>query len=133
MRKILYVAILASLLFAPVNRVDVGKLLPIRAVAVYVSNDQIVLETDAGNKGQGKTLDESIDRLKQNASAIIYLDTVELLLVSHGAKKWLPELERCFKPSVKVCFCEAQGDVEEAAKYADVHGEITKMRPWRTK
>lgn len=133
MKKVLYAAILIALLFAPVNRVEAGKLLPVRAVAVYTSDGQIVLETDAEYKGQGQNLEEAMNQLIINTPAIVYLDTAEYLLVSKDAEKWIPQLERYFKPSVKVCVCDAEGNVADAAEYVDVHREITKLRRWRTK
>lgn len=133
MRKVVYVAILIALLFAPVNRVEVGKLLPVRAVAVYTSNGLVALETDTGYKGQGKNLEEAMNQLRINTPAIVYLDTAEYLLVSKDAKEWIPQLSRFLRPSVKVCILNAEGNVAEATEYVDVHGVGTKLRQWRTK
>jgi len=133
LRKILYAAILVTLIFAPVNRQEVRKLLPIRAVAVYRSQGQITLETDTEHKGQGKSVEAAIMELKKNTPAVVYLDTAEFLLVSKDAEEVIPQLANYFKPRVKVCICDAEGDVETAAEYADVHGTITELRHWRTK
>ena len=54
MRKLLYGVILIALWFAPLERMDIAQLLPIQAVAMYVEDSQIVLETDTGNIGRGE-------------------------------------------------------------------------------
>ena len=85
MRKILYVAILAALFFAPLERADVAKLLPIQAVAVYADNGQVVLETDAKAQGRGDSAEQALENMKATTSAVVYLDTAEYLLVSEDA------------------------------------------------
>ena len=133
MRKILYAAILVALIFAPVKRLEVRKLLPIRAVAVYRSQGQITLETDTEHKGDGESVEAAILELKKNTPAVVYLDTAEYLLVSKDAEAVIPQLCNYFKPRVKVCICEAEGDVKTFAEYVDVHGATTELRQWGTK
>ena len=75
MRRILYGVILLAAFFAPVERLDVAKLLPVEAVAIYLEEGQVVLETDSEDRGRGDTVQAALENLKQNATKIIYLDT----------------------------------------------------------
>ena len=131
MRKILYVVILSALFFAPLERMDVAKLLPIQAVAVYMEDGAVILETDTENKGRGDNVENALENLKEITPAVVYLDTAEFLLVSENAVSYLNELRDFLKPSVKVCVCEAVGQVKDAAKYLDVHGNLPKLRDWK--
>lgn len=130
MRRILYIVIVGMLFFAPLERADVAKLLPIQAVAVYVEDGAVVLETDTQNTGRGDSVAGAFEDLKKTTPAVVYLDTAEFLLVSENAASYVEELKNYLKPSVKVCVCDAAGQVKDAAKYLDVHGNLPKLRDW---
>ncbi len=131
MRRLLYVIILSLLLFAPLERLDVAKLLPIRAVAVYMEDGAVVLETDTENLGRGETAGKALEKLKNETPAVVYLDTAEYLLVTEDAVAQVQELRKYLKPSVKVCVCDAAGRVKDAAEYLEIHGNLTKLRDFR--
>lgn len=133
MRKVIYALLLGALFLAPVERLDVAKLLPIRAVALYMQGERVVLETDTAHLGSGVDALHALDSLKKNTPAVIYLDTAEYLLVSEAAQSYAEQLRGILKPTVKVCVCDAAGKVQEAAKYLDVHGTVTELRRWGTK
>lgn len=133
MRKVIYALLLSALFLAPVERLDVAKLLPIRAVALYMQGERVVLETDTAHLGSGVDALHALDSLKKNTPAVIYLDTAEYLLVSEAAQSYAEQLRGILKPTVKVCVCDAAGKVQEAAKYLDVHGTVTELRRWGTK
>ena len=127
MRILLYVLILAALFFAPVERLDVAKLEPVQAVAVYKENGLVVLETDTEDKGRGKTAEEALENMTQNTPSVIYLDTAEYLLVAEEAKGDAEALRQYLRPSVKVADYFG-GSVKEAAKYVAVHGNAEKLQ-----
>lgn len=131
MRRVLYVLLLAPLLFVPLERVDVAKLLPIEAVAVYIQENLVVLETDTEHTGAGDTVQQALASLKKNTPAVVYLDTAEYLLVSDDAIAKVDELRQYLKPSVKVCICDAKERVKDAAEYLSVHGKLPKLREWK--
>lgn len=130
MRKILYGIIIALLFLAPVEGADVAKLLPIEAVAVYVDEGMVVLETDTEDVGRGLTAKEALEDLKKTTSAIVYLDTAKYLLLSGEALREVSELRNWLKPSVRVCVCDAAGKVKASVKYLDVHGNLPKLGDW---
>ena len=130
MRGLLYGLILTALLFAPVERLDVAKLEPVQAVAIYKEDGMVILETDTEDKGRGKTAIEALQDMKKNTASVIYLDTAEYLLVSEEANGDTEALRSFLKPSVKVS-AYIGGSVGEAAKYADVHGDSVKLKHWK--
>ena len=123
--KILYAVILALLFLAPLERLDVAKLLPVEAVAIYLEEGEVVLETDSEDQGRGDTVQAALENLKQNATKIIYLDTARYLLVAENAQAQAQELLQYLKPSVQQGIY-AGGDVKEEAKYLDAHSESAK-------
>lgn len=125
MKFILYALIIALSFFAPVTRLDIAKLSPVEAVAVYKEYGQVVLKTDEENEGRGKNVHLALADLKKKASVIIYLDTARYLLVGEGAAAEAAALQAYLKESVLVGNY-AGGDVKEEAKYLDVHTDSAK-------
>lgn len=120
MRKILYIIIIAAVLFAPVDRLDIAKLLPVEAVAVYRENDTVVLKTDTDNTGRGKTVWEALKNLKDNAVSMIYLDTADYLLIGKDAQDLAAQLQPILRRSIQTgSYCG--GDIKTEAKYLDTH------------
>ena len=132
MRRLLYALLLVSLLFVPLNRVNVANLLPVEAVAIYVDGERVVLETDTEHTGGGKTVEEALVNLKENTPLVVYLDTAEYLLVSPDATERVESLRPHLKPSVKVCVCQAAGKVKNAVEYLQVHGDLPPLKNWKT-
>ena len=130
MRILLYIVILAMLFLAPLERVDVAKLLPIEAVAVYTEAGAVVLETDSGDKGRGADAHQALQDLINTTPAVVYLDTAEFLLVSEAAVAEVESLRAYLKSSVKVCVCEAAEHVTDAVDYLEVHGNLPRLRDW---
>ena len=125
MRCILYCIILLLAFFAPVDRLDVAKLLPVEAVAIYLEDEMVVLETDTEDQGRGDTVHSALEDLKEKATKIIYLDTARYLLVAEDAEAQAQELLQYLKPSVRKGVY-AGGSVKEEAKYLDAHSESAK-------
>jgi len=130
MRKLIYALIIAALCLAPLKRADIAKLRPVQAFAMYMEDNNVVLETDTGDLGKGESVLRALENLKEKTAAVVYLDTAEFLLVAENAVSEMGELAQHIKHSVKVCVCEAAGRVKEAAQYLDVHGNLPKLRDW---
>ena len=130
MRKLIYALIIAALCLAPLRRVDIAKLRPVQAFAMYLEENDVVLETDTGDLGKGENVLRALEDLKEKTAAVVYLDTADFLLVAENAVSRVGELAQHIKQSVKVCVCEAAGRVKEAAQYLEVHGNLPKLRDW---
>lgn len=130
MRIVLYILILALLFFVPLERTDVAKLRPIEAVAIYNEGSLLVLETNTEDVGRGEDAESALQNLIENTPAVVYLDTAEYLFVSEGAIAEVDALGAYLKPSVKVCVCEVSGHVQDAVKFAEVHGNWVQLKDW---
>ena len=130
MRWIVYLALIAGTMLAPVERADVAKLQPVETVAVYLKGDAVVLETDTGDKGQGSTAEEALADLKERACSVIYLDTAEYLLVARDAVSQADSLRPYLKSGVKVAPYSG-GDIQDETAYWEVHGELPKLGSWK--
>ena len=120
MRTALYIFIIILTLVVPVQRLDVAKLQPVEAVAIYTEQDMVVLKTDTEDMGIGETAQLALQNLKDTTASVIYLDTAEYLLVAEGAESWAEELKLHFKSSIKVRQYKG-GAVKEEVKYLDAH------------
>jgi len=129
MRKILSVIILALSIAAPVKRLDVAKLQPVETVAVYLSGNAVVLETDTGDRGQGSTAPEALRDLRESACSVIYLDTAEYLLVGRGAENAAEQLRPYLMGSVKVG-SYVGGDIKDETAFWEIHGDLPKLDRW---
>ena len=127
MKRILYIAVLAALVFVPRNRLDVAKLAPVEAVAVYMDNNEVVLETDTELIGRGTTAEKALAVLKTSAPAVVYLDTARYLLIGENAQAYAEDLLKHFKTTVKTGRYQG-GEVKAEAQYLDVHEEQNKPK-----
>ena len=133
MRKVLYFLLLVATFLAPVERVEVGKLLPVKAVAVYKNKQGTVLETDSGAIGIGEDVVEALTDLQQSVPAVLYLKTTRYLFVSNDMKASADSIVQQLNNKVLVYICNAEGRVYDTAKYLDAHGEITNLHGTWTK
>ena len=128
MRKVLYVALLIPLFFVPLHRVNIADLLPVEAVAIYMDGDQVVLETDTGNKGSGETVEKAVAALKENTPAVVYLDTAKYLLISPDATELIEAIIPYLKTSAKVCVCQAAGRVKDMVEYLEIQRDLPHLK-----
>lgn len=110
------------MLVVPLSRLDIAKLEPIEAVAVYVENAEVVLKTDTKAEGRGATVESALEDLKNRTTAIVYLDTARYLLVGENAEQQAQQLKQYLKSTIRQG-AYAGGDVKEEAKYLDAHSE----------
>lgn len=125
MRIILYLLVIAAVLLIPVECLDVAKLQPVETVAVYMDRGCVILKTDEGSAGKGKTALEALEDLKENTPAVVYLDTADYLLIGGGAEEAAQQLMPYLKKSVKTDVYHG-GDVKEEGKLLDVHMDTWK-------
>ena len=125
MRAFIYCLILLLIFAAPVDRLDVAKLEPVEAVAIYMEDGKVALETDGGSKGYGPDAVAALEDLKQKAIRIVYLDTARYLLIGEGAETHAKQLLCCLKRNIEVGTYTG-GDVKEEAQYLDAHRESAK-------
>ena len=131
-RIIIYVAALALLAFAPVQGAELGKMRPVEVVLASRQGNTLVLSTDTGDVGQGTDVLTALENLKATTPGTIYLDTAEYLLLAEGTEDAVQHLKGVLKKSVRVCMADSTIDLKEAAKFLSVHGELPKLKTWKT-
>lgn len=130
-RILLYVAVLAAVLWIPVDGSDVGKLQPVQLVSLYKDGEMVVIETDTQDRGVGATVDAAFENLEKTTPAIIYLDTADYLLVSQDALEHVPELDRYLKSNVWICLEESPLDPVAASKYLRAQEGLPRLKQWQ--
>ena len=130
MRIIIYIVLLGLLFLVPVEPANIADLLPVEAVAVYMDGEKVVVETDAGDMGEGVDAIRAVMNLKNKTPAVIYLDTVEYLLIEEAALGFAEQMYGVLRPSVRVCVCDARGEVDRIKELLSVHGNLPEMRIW---
>lgn len=130
-KTLLYLLVIAGLLIAPIEPMDIGVLEPIQAVWLSSADGNVVLETDTEDKGTGKTVTEALQDMKRRSQGIVYLDTAQFLLVSEDAVGRIPEITAYLKDSVKACLWTGEGSVADAARYMQAHKMGVRLSRWK--
>ena len=128
MRMILYICILVLLFVAPVERLDVAQLQPVQTVAVQIQQQQVVIETDTGNRGQGSTVQAAVADLESNTPGVIYLDTAQYLLLTRDAEAHWSALKEYMHPWVRVSLWDGTGSIEKAAKFLEIRHDLPRLK-----
>ena len=112
---------------APVQRLDIGKLIPVETVFLYAEEEEIVLETDTGQIGKGGSVQEAAEDLLENAPGYLYLDTADYLLVEPGMEGIVAEMKPYLRASTGVCSADRGTDLSVAAEYLTVRRPESKV------
>lgn len=130
-RSLIYIILIVAAMLVPAERLDVGKLQPMKLV--YISNDAngVRLETDTGDSGTGETVEKAFRNLKETTPGIIFLDTADYLLVNKGAEDLIDDMNVYLKEDVRICCTEDIVDLTAAAEYLTVHEPQIKLRDWK--
>lgn len=121
MKLLLYAALLLAVLLLPNEGTDVGRLIPVEVIAVSEDRGTVKVETDTGDLGKGRTLQEAFVDLKETAPGVIYLDTAEYLLLETGMEERVAVLRTYLKGDVHVCHAQEGIPLEGIANYLSVH------------
>lgn len=120
-RTIIYLAVIASaMLFARQGR-EIAQLVPVEVLMVVQKEEIVVLKTDTGYEGEGKSLAEAKEDLEAKTPGILFLDTVEYLVMTEEEQVLAEQLRYILKPSVKLAFVDADANPAELARYLDAH------------
>lgn len=127
MKVILYAVIIGLSLMAPIERLDVEKLLPIEAVALYYEDGMLTLETDTGHKGTGNTVADALRELKERTPAVVYLDTARYLMVAPEAEDQVAFMKEYLGSRTEVTCWDVRGQVKMAMEYLRAHGKTVHL------
>ena len=107
--------------------VDVGKLEPVELIRLSQADGLVCVETDTGARGYGDNLDAAITNLHESASATVFLDTAQYLVLAAQTEEYLPQLYELLRPACYVCTTDEKGDLEQTVNYLRAHPPIIKL------
>lgn len=108
---------------------DVAKLHPVEVVSVACTEGMIRVQTDTGDTGVGTSLRSAIEDLHRTASAEVFLETAEYLLIDR--EEMLVELMDYLRPSCSVCILQGEVQLEYVASYLQLHRPTATLRKYR--
>lgn len=115
------IALMLAVWFLPIKGADVGDLQPVELIQVYRERGKVVMETDTGDLGRGRTLQKALEDLQNTTPGKVFLETADYLLLTDDAKKYIPDLFRLLRPGTEVCRIEEKVRGEKAAEYLASH------------
>lgn len=103
-RWMIYVAAAAvAIALKPGDMKDVGVLIPVELLYINREAGFIRAETDTGDVGTGRSLEEALKNLTDSAPGQIFLETADYLIVTERAAYLLPQLAQVLRPAAEVC------------------------------
>lgn len=130
-RLIFYILITALVVWLPVQGADVGKLRPVQLVEIRREGELVVIRTDTGDRGQGRSAAEALEQLHRTTPATVYLDTAEFLLVHPAAREDATYPAELLKEGVQVFESSGVTDLKAAAEYLSVHSHGISLTAWK--
>ena len=129
-RMILYLGILAAVCWAGDPGTDIGMLIPVETVFIQKLENEIVMETDSGDRGAGLTVSQAAADLKEKAEGVVYLDTADYLILNRAAEVLLYQLQKNQKQEVALCETEGEIDVQKATAFLRAHTPTLRLSQW---
>lgn len=109
---------------------DVATLEPVQTVQISSNGRKIVLQTDTGAKGSGKDLDDALQNLHEAASAFVFLDTADYLLVAPELCHLIPSLQDLLRPSCSIILMKGKPDMEKVGAFLKIHEPPVTMKDY---
>lgn len=105
----------------PNPAVDVGRLEPAEVVLLTETEHGIRIRTDTGAWGEGETLSDAVQMLKQSRDREVFLETADKLLLQGQLERYLGEICQLFRPETRICRAVGEPDLEAAGRYLSIH------------
>lgn len=108
MKKLLSILLAATVLGAlgllPFRSVDAAKLLPVKTVIVTKSGEEYTVDIGAGVRAVGRTLEEALDRLREEVTGEVFLPTAEQVIITEPAEDAVEAVaeETAFRPAAGI-------------------------------
>ncbi len=126
------VVLVAALGYMPFSGSDVAVLQPVELIFVDHKDGAVTVQTDTGDMGKGKTLEQAFADLKSTTAGEVFLDTADFLLIGTNGTILLQELTQILRPACKVCIVQEQVDLKEAAEFLRIQSENVTLQQYRT-
>lgn len=127
-----WVLLLAALILSRVEHTgtQVDRLEPVEILMVTVQDGEVCILTDTGAHGVGPDLGRAVENLHASASAAVFLDTAQYLIVDEGGQMLLEQLYPMLRPACQVCRVQTDVDLTEAAAFLRAHPPQTRLIDW---
>lgn len=103
-------------------RTDIEELEPVQVIYIRQAQGNLLIETDLGHTGAGQDLEEAVADLKRSASATVFLDTADFLILDTDRTVRLCDAAEFLRPGIRVCLTDGISDLQAAGKFLSVHG-----------
>lgn len=130
-RWFVYFAVLALCGTSSIRRTDIGELSPVEVVWLTDKAGQICLQTDTGDMGVGKDVQEALHNMKATAPGTVFLETADYLIVEQGREALLEQVGDILRPSCKICVARSMPDMEKASKFLIAHEPQVTLRQYQ--
>lgn len=127
--KLFLVGILVLELLPSAGR-EISRLRPAELLYITEISSGFRICTDTGDLGEGMTIAEAAENLRQTAPGEVFLDTVTLVVVDEKAQESLPELRKHLRSCVRICRSEGEIDPKAAAEYLTAHMPERRLADW---
>lgn len=125
MRRIaLFLCLMTAAVLLPTSffeHSDVSDLKPVELIYIDKVQDILRVATEESDEGYGAAPEDAFNDLKATASGMIFLDTVEYILISPQAADLLPELDGLLRPGCGIALCCDGIDLHTAAEFLGRH------------
>lgn len=111
----------------PFEKTDVAKLSPVSALVFSRKDGRLYITSDRGDIGIGDTLEDALEDMEVTCPCVIFLDTVEYLLVAPGSVDE-GALGEFFRPGTYIVWCGPDTDPGEAVDYLRNRNENVTLR-----
>ena len=115
----------------PFNGTDVGKLHPVEVLAISAEAEMIVIETDTGLRGMGKTMEKTIENLKITSAGEIFLETANYVLVKKDCVYLLDGLFHLLRPACQIYVYQGDGKWDNVSEYLESHPSCVTLLNYR--
>ena len=125
-RELIYLLLAAGVIFSgglPFVSRDVGELRPVQTALIRMEEEQVILETDLGDRGIGTDWSSAMADLEAKAPGAVFIGPASFLLLEDGASALLPELAKQteLNPGCALCLAPAEVDLEAVSLYLNAH------------
>ena len=130
-RALIYIGIVLSLFWVPVEGADLEKMHPVEVVQLYREGEIVVLRTDTEDMGIGTTVVAALENLQDTTPGFIYLDTAQYLILTEDTAQDVEMLRPYMKKSLQMCYGEKGTDLTLAAEFLPAHGRLPQLRHYQ--
>lgn len=130
-RWLLYLILLILVTLSPVRGTDISRLAPVEVIWISEQTGWVFLQTDTGEQGRGENVQSALENLKKSASANVFLETADYVIVERKSVELLDQCKTLLRPSCEVCMADQIPNMEKVAAFLTAHKPKVTLRQWQ--